>query len=74
MAATRTEDQMRSIIYDTSHYPKFFDLISSDNLVSELLLRLLSHLIKSSKSKCRLLSLSAKNVCISDSVGSICVH
>lgn len=58
MAGTLIEDQMRSMRYDTSHYPKFSDLKSSDNMVSPLLLRLLSHLIKGNKCERRVLSLS----------------
>ena len=38
MAATLIEDQIRSIIYDDSHFPKFSDLINSGNMVSPLLL------------------------------------
>ena len=56
MAATLIEDQIRSIIYDDSHFPKFSDLSNCGNMVSTLLLRLLSQMIKSSKSGRRVLT------------------
>ena len=50
------EDEIRSEKYDLSKYPNFSDLQNSN--ISPLLLRLLSLIIKSVKSECRVLSLA----------------
>lgn len=52
------EDQMPTLIYDKSKYPKFYDLDNSGYMVSEHLLHLLSRIITSRKSKRRVISLS----------------
>lgn len=49
IAATLIEDQMRSIVCDTTQYPKFSDMGNSETMVPELLMRFLSRLIKNKR-------------------------